>query len=263
MAERCKEGEHFDGLTKSCIRCGMVCRQPLVIPRCASYCESALCTAKPGHYFDRLVKRCVRCAEICGRHPAECSQHCSTPPPVTTKKLLAQVTRQAVITRAPPGLADSTVQLYSLLAVCLGLLLFSLTLALVIFLRGGKAKSSSTRPPKASDHKQKCTVQPGPEFGFPGSQAGRSSKDFPMTSNHPTSREPSDDSIPVETCVCVHCFPDLRVLSQDSGHPQRAPYAFYQPAVLHRARVQNGGPVWTEEGPAGPQMEVQVNAALG
>lgn len=322
MAGSCREGEHFDGLTKSCIPCRMKCRQPPVIPRCASYCgeyilfaetnnvehltlklrfikmpslkswlhrtgcpllrlicftscaffkqESALCVATPGHYFDRLVKKCVRCAKICGRHPAECSHHCSSeypsvldfsfellpglpsklwtqltedklegdwrqrkqqhgtskllqntsgssinvtlifavsqkmlffwcikqwlnqiiaqsflrrpvippaalPSPVTTTRLLAGVTRRVVNTRVPPGLADSTIQLYSLLAACMGLLLFSLSLALVVFLRGGKAKSSETRHPKAGDHKQEHAVQLGQELGHRGSQAGKSS----------------------------------------------------------------------------------------
>ncbi|XP_037547311.1 tumor necrosis factor receptor superfamily member 13B [Nematolebias whitei] len=264
MAGRCREGEHFDGLTKSCIPCRMMCRQPHVIPRCASYCESALCLATPGHYFDRLVKKCVRCAKICGRHPAECSQHCSTlPSPVTSTRLLAGVTRRVVNTRGPPGLADSTIQLYSLLATCMGLLLFSLSLALVLFLRGGKAKSSETRPHKAGDHKQESMVQPGQDLGHPGSQAARSSNDCPSGSNYSSCREPSDDSNPVETCACVHCFPDLRALSQDSARPQRTAFSFYQQAVLHRAHVQKGGPVWTKENLARPQTEVQEDAALG
>ncbi|XP_013877325.1 tumor necrosis factor receptor superfamily member 13B [Austrofundulus limnaeus] len=262
MSARCKEGEHLDGLTRQCIPCRMVCQLSHVIPRCASYCESALCTVKPGHYFDRLVKKCVRCAEICGRHPAECSQYCSTTPhPVPTKRLQAKVTMEVMKNRMPPGLADSTIQLYSLQAVCMGLLLFSLSLALVVFLRRGR--SSSTKPPKASDNKQKCTVQSGQEFGFPDSQTGKSSKDFQTVPNYPNCREPSDDSNPVETCVCVHCFPDLRVLNPDSNRPQRMPYSFYQQAVLHRAHIQNGGSIWTEENLARPQMEVQEEVALG
>lgn len=72
------------------------------------------------------------------------------------------------------------------------------------------------------------------------------STDFVTKLSHPTAREASDDSSPTETCMCVHCFPDLKALGQGNDRPPRAPFSFYPQAVLHRAQVQKGEPVWTE-----------------
>ncbi|KAM4715142.1 uncharacterized protein tnfrsf13b [Anableps anableps] len=264
MGGRCKAGEHQDALTRSCVPCRMLCQQPPASQRCAVYCETALCEAKPGHYYDRLVRRCMKCAEICGKHPAECSPHCPTQSPLaTTKRLSSEVSRQAVNTKLPQGPLDPAIQLYALLAVCVVLLLSSLCLALVVFLRRGKAKNSNTRPTSNKDQKQMSAVQPGQESVFPESQTGRSPKDFPPSSTYPTCREPSEDSYPTETCVCVHCFPDLRGLSQESNRPQRPPYSFYQQGILHRAHIQNGGSLWAGGSLHSSGPEVQQEAAVG
>ncbi|XP_015819205.3 tumor necrosis factor receptor superfamily member 13B [Nothobranchius furzeri] len=211
MEDRCRGGSYLDALIKLCVPCWKVCQEQQVFPKCVSYCDSARCMAKPGHYFDRLVKKCVRCAEVCGKHPAQCSQHCTTPPPVTTKRLLAGVTKQMGNTRTPSE--PIPVPFYPLLALCMALLFSSLCLALVVFLRGGKTKT--TRTTRVHDHGQKCAVQSEQEFGCPTSRAGRSSED-PTCLSYLACREPSDDSIPIETCACVRCFPDLRVLGQDN-----------------------------------------------
>ncbi|MEQ2295159.1 hypothetical protein AMECASPLE_011248 [Ameca splendens] len=265
MGGRCKEGEHLDGLTRSCIPCRMVCQQPPAVPRCAVYCEATLCKAKPGHYYDRLVRRCIKCAEICGKHPAECSPYCTTQsPPATTKRLPFEVSRQAVNTRLPPGLLDPTIQLYALLGVCTMLLFSSLCLALILFHRQGKAKNLNKRSTSTRDEMQKCAVQPGQEeSSCPGGQSGRSPKDFLPSSSLPTYRKPSEDSFPTETCVCMHCFPDLRGLGQDSDRPQRAPYSFYQQGILHRAHIQNGGSLWTGDSLRASGPDVQQEAAMG
>lgn len=71
----------------------------------------------------------------------------------------------------PTALEDSTVLLYSLLALCIVLLFSSLSLALVVFLRGAKTKTSNPGP-KEANHSRERVLQPGQEVGQPG----RSSK---------------------------------------------------------------------------------------
>ncbi|XP_035469416.1 tumor necrosis factor receptor superfamily member 13B [Scophthalmus maximus] len=247
MGGRCPEGQYWDALLKKCMRCGLVCQQPNVTTRCVSYCESANCKMLPGHFYDVLLRKCMRCANVCGKHPAECSHHCqTTSPPATTKRLMGKVTSHVPNSRGlsvPTALEDSSIFLYSLLALCTLLLFSSLSLALAIFLRGSRAKASHPAP-KEAKHNRGCVVRPGEEVGRPGGQLGQTkSKDFVTSSSCPTDREPSDDSSPTETCVCVHCFPDLRALGQGSDRPPRAPLTFFQPPVL--PLVQGAGPLWT------------------
>ncbi|XP_031699092.1 tumor necrosis factor receptor superfamily member 13B [Anarrhichthys ocellatus] len=256
MGRGCHAGQHWDALIRECIGCQAECRQPQVIARCTSYCESAYCKAQAGHYYDMLLKKCVRCADVCGGHPAECSQHCQTPtPPVITKKLLVQVTPHVPTSRGllvPTALEDSTILLYSLLALSMMLLFSSLSLAFAVLLRGARAKTSKPGP-KGANH-----PQPGQEVGQPGKR----SKDLVSNSNHTTDREPSYDSSPTETCVCVHCFPDLKALGQGNDRPLRAPFSFYQQAVLHKSPIQKRGPLWTEENLYTSGLEVQEEAEV-
>uniref|UniRef100_A0A3Q3RFR1 TNF receptor superfamily member 13B n=1 Tax=Mastacembelus armatus TaxID=205130 RepID=A0A3Q3RFR1_9TELE len=237
MDGNCPERQYWDGLVKQCVNCDLVCKQPDEIPRCTSYC-AANCKALPGHYYDGLLRKCVQCSEVCGRHPAECSTHCQMPtPPLTTTKLLDKVTSHRPNSRelsVPIALEDSTIVLYSLLALCMVLLVSSLSLALAIFPKRSRAKPSKPRP-KEADHNQESVIQPGQEVGFPGCQLQQNSKGYSI---RPTDREPSDDSIPTETCVCVHCFPDLKALGQGNDRPLRAPFTFCQQAVPSRAHMQ-------------------------
>ncbi|XP_059180619.1 tumor necrosis factor receptor superfamily member 13B [Centropristis striata] len=243
MGRSCHSGQYWDALLQQCFGCHTVCKHQPVISRCSSYCESAACKARPGHYFDVLLKRCVRCADVCGRHPADCSQHCQRTPPVTTKKLLVQVTSHMQNSggiSVPTALEDSTIVLYSLMALCIVLLFSSLSLAMAVLLRMARAKNSDSGPEEA-DHNMTNLVQPGQEVG------GLGQNDFLTNSNGTTDREPSHDSSPTETCICVHCFPDMKAKDQGNDRPQRTPSSFYQQPFLHRALIQNGGPVWTEE----------------
>lgn len=75
----------------------------------------------------------------------------------------------------PTALGDSTIVLYPLLALCMLLLFSSLFLALVVFLRGTRTKTSKLGP-KEVNHNQECVVQLGQEVGQPGCQLGQSSK---------------------------------------------------------------------------------------
>ncbi|KAM7371179.1 hypothetical protein PAMP_010670 [Pampus punctatissimus] len=242
---------------------------------------SAPCKALPGHYYDLLLKKCLRCAEVCGRHPAECSKHCQTlsshewttespsipsasSPPATLKKILVQVTSHIPNSRGIVATAqeDSTVLLYSFLALCMVFLLSSLCLALAVFLRGARARISK-QGPKTANHTQERVVRPGQEVGQLGGQQQRSSKDSLTNSSRLTDHMPSEDSNPTETCVCVHCFPDLTALAQGSDRPLRAPYSFYQQIDFQQAKIQNGGPVRTEESLHTSGLEVQQEAAVG
>ncbi|XP_034717286.1 tumor necrosis factor receptor superfamily member 13B [Etheostoma cragini] len=265
MGGGCHGGHYWDALLKKCIGCQMQCKQPHIIPKCTSYCESAHCKALLGHYYDALLKTCVRCTKICGSHPAECSQHCqkvsfpSTPRAptthVTTKKLLVEVPSHVPNSRGSSGLTaleDSTILFYSLLALCMLLLFSSLSLASAVLLRRARAKTSKPGP-KEANYNQESAVQQGQEGGRPGHR----SKDFVTNSNHTRDREPSNDSIPTETCVCVHCFPDLKGLGQGNDRPTRAPFSFYQQPVLH------GGPVWAEENLHNSGLEVLQEAEVG
>ncbi|KAL6094671.1 tnfrsf13b [Pungitius sinensis] len=247
MGERCRPGYYWDALIRECIGCQAVCEPPQVVARCASYCESARCKARGGHYYDMLLKKCVRCAEVCGGHPAECSQHChsiSTPTPrVTTKTLLVQG-------GAPAALEDSTIVLYSLLALSMMLLCTSLSLAFVVLMRRARAKTSDPGTKGANQQ------QPGQNVGQP---EGRP-KDLVTNSKATTDREPPYDPSPTETCACVHCFPDLKSLSHGNDRPPAGPFSFYQQAVLHQSAVSQRGPVWTEDNLWSSRLEVQEEA---
>nr|XP_033466696.1 tumor necrosis factor receptor superfamily member 13B [Epinephelus lanceolatus] len=271
MGGSCREGQFWDNLVRRCIGCQTICKDERVDPKCTSYCESAHCKARPGHYYDGLLKKCVKCDEVCGGPPAECSQHCqkiflpSIPQapqvPVTTKKLSVEVMSYMPNSRGtfvPTTLEDSTILLYSLLGLCMVLLFSSLSLALVVFVRKTKAKTSNSGPREAN-HNQESVVQMGQEVGRPG----QSSTDFITNSYRTTDRKPSYDSSPTETCICVHCFPDLKALGQGNDRPPRAPYTFYQQPAIHKAQFQNGGPVWTEENLYTSGMEMQEEPALG
>uniref|UniRef100_A0A8C3AWG1 TNFR-Cys domain-containing protein n=1 Tax=Cyclopterus lumpus TaxID=8103 RepID=A0A8C3AWG1_CYCLU len=222
MDGSCRAGQYRDALIRECIGCQAACKRPHVIARCKGYCESAYCKARAGHYYDMLLKKCVRCAEVCGRHPAQCSQHC--------QNLLVQVTPHVPNSRGlstPTALEDSTILLYSLLALSMMLLFSSLSLAFAVLLRGPRTKTSNPRPKGANHH------QPGQEVGQPGKNA----KDLVTHSNLTAGREPSYDPSPTETCVCVHCFPDLKALGQGNDRPLGAPYTFHQQAVLHESPI--------------------------
>ncbi|KAM3592779.1 uncharacterized protein V6R79_024958 [Siganus canaliculatus] len=264
MAAQCSASHYWDPLIKKCIGCYIECKRPLVASKCISYCEAAKCKAQPGHYYDLLLKKCVKCAEVCGRHPAECSPHCQTsavplPKLLTTAKLEVNVVSHVPYSRGPIALGDPTFLLYPLLALCLSLVFTSLSLALVVFLRGSRIK-----PPKPGSkeikHIQECVVQPGQETAQAGSHLGQRSKDFPTNSRWPIDHEPLDESSPTETCVCVHCFPDLKALRNHPPLP--ASVSLYPQSGLHSAHIPNGGPVCTEGNSDTSGQEVKEGALV-
>ncbi|XP_070707302.1 tumor necrosis factor receptor superfamily member 13B [Pempheris klunzingeri] len=259
MGGGCPYGQYWDFLIKGCLNCHTKCKEVHASARCSSYCESVKCKALFGHYYDGLLKKCVLCYDVCGRHPAECSQHCQTPPSsVTTKTLTTHVPKCSWLSAAT-ALTGSTIVFYSLLTLCMVLLLASFSLAFMTFQRRARRKISNPQP-KEENHNHECVIKPVQRVGQPGGQPRQSSKDFATNASRPADREPSDDSSPTETCVCVHCFPDLKALGQGNDRPLRAPYS---QAVHHGTLIQNGGPIWTEENLYTSEQGVQVEAAVG
>ncbi|XP_061666755.1 tumor necrosis factor receptor superfamily member 13B [Syngnathoides biaculeatus] len=223
MSANCPAGQHWDSLVKKCMQCKLMCQQPLIITKCTKYCVLADCKTLAGHYYDGLLRKCVRCADVCGRHPADCAQHCHSP--ATSKNLLVKVTSQ--VPSVQTALEDPTVLLYVLLALCIGLLLSSLSLALVVFLR---RRSGAQRDP------DQVVSKKGRGSCLQGGQLGPSSADFMFRAS--CAAEPSDESSPTETSVCVHCYPDFTTTG-GSNEPSRAPMNYDHKAVLHHTRMQN------------------------
>uniref|UniRef100_A0A672IJ84 TACI cysteine-rich domain-containing protein n=1 Tax=Salarias fasciatus TaxID=181472 RepID=A0A672IJ84_SALFA len=254
MGGDCSDTQFWDALLKQCTDCQSVCRQQHVVPRCSSYCVSARCKAMHAHYYDPLLKKCINCTKICGRHPADCSQHCPALSPVgTTQTALLRVAPHVPTSGSLLLLEGSAVLLYSLLAVCMLLLFSSLCLALAVLLRGKKAKSADPAPEgitvKESSYTISYSLLPSPFTASPTHPACR------------TGSEAAHDSIPTETCVCVHCFPDLKSPSQANDRPPGARTS-YQSSTPQR--TYNSGPLWTEGSPhsqtQGPVVQVDPGA---
>uniref|UniRef100_A0A3P8WXZ4 TNF receptor superfamily member 13B n=1 Tax=Cynoglossus semilaevis TaxID=244447 RepID=A0A3P8WXZ4_CYNSE len=202
MGGRCPEGQFKDSLLRKCAHCNLICQQKPVVNKCSSFCESAQCRQRPGHYYDGLLKKCVKCAEVCGRHPAQCSDHCVTTSPLLTSKPLRVTSHLPTSSDlSTPVLAESpTLLLYSLLALSLLLLFSSLSIALTVILRRYRTKCS---PPSLT-------------------------ADTAAASDLYADSEPLSESSPTETCVCVHCFPDLKALGQGHDRPPRTQSSLYE-----------------------------------
>ncbi|XP_075996140.1 uncharacterized protein tnfrsf13b isoform X3 [Genypterus blacodes] len=236
MGGRCR------GLITECVSCQLACQDKHVRSSCSDYCEAATCRARPGHYFDRLLKTCIWCSSVCGSHPAECSQFCSTPQPVssTHTPVLFPVTVSVVAAPSvPAALEDPSVLLYSLLALSMVLLLSSLSLALLVFIKAARMKTAKQERQEEEGGREGGAVQPSQEV----SGWRRSSRGAPTNLSlfRPADGELSEDSIPTETCACVQCFPELRAPSTGDDRQQGAAFSFYQQAVHQPALVQKGG----------------------
>lgn len=179
------------------------------------------------------------------------------------------------------GLESSNLFMYSLLALCMVLVATSLSVALAVFPR--RAKKTATTP-ETKKAKQECVVQVGPpraQKGFSGEYVvntnkgadfigsnGTNTQNLPLAAasgthpSRPADREPSEEPNPTETCVCVHCFPDLKALGQSNDRPPRAPFTFYQQAVL-KAATPKGASLWTEDSLYSSGIEVHEEAAVG
>ncbi|XP_061822126.1 tumor necrosis factor receptor superfamily member 13B isoform X1 [Nerophis lumbriciformis] len=238
MGAACPAGQYWDSLVKTCLPCNIMCQQPLVVTRCTDYCALADCTTLPGHYYDALLKKCVTCSDVCGRHPTQCHQHCEAlSVPVTSKNVLVRVPSHLP---NPSGLSveDSSVLVYSLMALCMGLLLASLSVALAIFLRRSKARRST-------DQERVNKACQGVAERGPRDCVARLSG-------------AADGTRPTETSVCVHCFPDFTAVDDERLH--RDPLTH---DVLNHTRIQHQRPLWTADRSHTPTLEVQGGAMVG
>ncbi|XP_029540419.1 tumor necrosis factor receptor superfamily member 13B-like [Oncorhynchus nerka] len=232
MGFGCPEGHFWDGLVRKCLTCQMVCQQPHHHLRCIEYCVSLGCKAVPGQYYDRLLKKCLTCAVVCGNHPSECSHQCQTQQPdlSATLRPVDGTVFQNPTTKGGSllsGVPNSVILVYSLLGFCLALLLLTLSLALLVLLR-----RASARGPRPGATQSSPTQGRGSQEAQEPNQHSKSSKDNLMDPSLPklNSVTAGRSSSPIETCVCVHCFPDLRVPGR--GEKQQRPHlTLYQQAV--------------------------------
>ncbi|CAM4706128.1 unnamed protein product [Leuciscus chuanchicus] len=142
MAQRCGEGQYMDRLVRECVSCGLVCHNnPVTIIRCSEYCEAWRCKAVSGQFYDRLLKKCLKCSEICGGHPSACSDACKNavtqgPVGVSAVPLVTDRGRAVIHTHTPALFSEAL--LFSLLGVCVIVLLFTLTTAILLLIRRAK-----------------------------------------------------------------------------------------------------------------------------
>lgn len=113
-------------------------------------------------------------------NPQDCSHLPPAAPPqptVTTQKLPT-----VPYSRAQTGLEDPTLLLYPLLAISMLLLCSSLSLALVVFLKGARPKILEPAS-KEDNHNQECVVQHIQEVGPPG-QSSKGLCDYGFVRGH-------------------------------------------------------------------------------
>ncbi|KAL0984172.1 hypothetical protein UPYG_G00138080 [Umbra pygmaea] len=230
MALGCPEGQYRDRLVRECLTCELVCQQPHHHLRCTDYCVSLGCKAIPGQYYDRLLKMCMRCAVVCGSHPAECDDQCQTrlpllsssPGPVDRAVILKSNTRGGSF---PKALPNSDILVNSLLGLSLALLLLTLSGIVLVLLRRAKGPwIGATQRQHTQGQEVQVAQEPNPH--------SQSSKDCLLDPSRPKEISVSAGSYsrPTETCVCVHCFPDLRAPAWGEKQ-QVSPRPLYQQAV--------------------------------
>uniref|UniRef100_A0A8C5FEK7 TACI cysteine-rich domain-containing protein n=1 Tax=Gadus morhua TaxID=8049 RepID=A0A8C5FEK7_GADMO len=222
MGKPCRNGTWLYTLIDECVDCEKSCHQPMCTEHCA-----ANCTAMGGHYYDLGRHQCIRCADLCGRHPQECSQYClseypHTPTPPNTNTHTHTV-HSAVL------LPVSIPLLYSLMGLCVLVLLCILGLSLLVFLR--TARKRSPRP-----------VKPGPSVipQLVGNvqQRGRDDGQEPLS---------ACTSNPTESCECTHCFPDLRVPCRGAVGEAKLIYSLHQQTSSSFSSPQHSGTGWGQE----------------
>ncbi|XP_036387959.1 tumor necrosis factor receptor superfamily member 13B [Megalops cyprinoides] len=226
MSAHCGDGQFWDALVRQCLPCERACDQPYRRVRCAEFCVSLRCHARAGSYYDRLLKRCMSCTELCGSHPAECAHACGgeylpqqkVPASAVSPTSLSE-TRPSLRQPPSPGLGGEHqgAVIYSLLGLCLAVLLCTLSLALLVLLwrsRGGRGARSPPREAETSESKHRpsskdCLMEPVVEGWVQG--AGLQKKTRP-------------------TETCMHCFPELRPCRRDDKPP-----TLYQQAAVTAA----------------------------
>lgn len=132
----------MDRLLRDCVSCSMTCHSVIPI-RCSQYCVSWNCKAVSGQFYDTLLKKCLQCSELCGSHPEVCADACRSSGAVflTQRPDVGGSAVQLVPGRgrALSGSAlYSEALLYSLLGLCIIVLMFTLTAAVLLLLQRAK-----------------------------------------------------------------------------------------------------------------------------
>ncbi|CAL8309514.1 unnamed protein product [Boreogadus saida] len=250
MGRPCPNGTWLYTLIDECVACETLCHQPMCTEHCA-----ANCTAMGGHYYDLGLHQCVRCADLCGRPPQECSQYCLTTPlptiptPTPTPTPTTTTTTTTTSTCGPghsqvhsAGLLPVSIPLlYSLMGLCVLVLLCILGLSLLVFLR--TARKRSPRP-----------VKPGPVavpqlVGRNVQQGGRDDGEGGGGEDGRMYKQPLSacTSNPTESCECTHCFPDLRVPCRGAVGEAKLIYSLHQQTSSSFSSPQHSGTGWGQE----------------
>ncbi|XP_051969213.1 tumor necrosis factor receptor superfamily member 13B-like [Xyrauchen texanus] len=197
MVQSCREGQYLDMLVQKCVSCSMVCHKPLILTRCSQYCVVWRCKAVSSQFYDTLLKKCLKCSELCGSHPSVCSEVCkNTDAAAVMPNGMSAV--QLFNTKGhsvPRAELYSEALLYSLLGLCIAVLMCTFTAAILVLLK------------RAKGHQQP-------------NKHGQSSNDSLMARAEDVSQGRVNQDRPKATETCVYCFSDH----------QRAPHVLYQQA---------------------------------
>nr|XP_017213984.1 tumor necrosis factor receptor superfamily member 13B [Danio rerio] len=175
MTHTCADGQFMDRLLIKCVSCDLRCAEPEPHKQCAEYCEVWRCRAVSGQFYDALLKKCLQCSDLCGTHTPACEHICSDPP----------------VTGRGRTVSGSPLLLYALLGVCVTVLMFSLSAAVLTLLM---RRNKHTQIP--DEHKQQTSED--------SLVAGSDEVSQEEGSVHHHHHHPQDRPRATETCV--YCF---------------------------------------------------------
>ncbi|XP_051790076.1 tumor necrosis factor receptor superfamily member 13B isoform X1 [Erpetoichthys calabaricus] len=143
----CPQQQYWDSLVRRCVPCSAMCHlQPPL--RCSRFCESLKCTKAADTFYDELLRRCIPCSQLCGQHPSQCGALCQGH--ATGWTPLRQLVGSKVV--KPMAGEEHRLLVASLLGVGLGVLIFSLSIAVVMLWRlsrrAAPRKETSGQPPE-------------------------------------------------------------------------------------------------------------------
>lgn len=193
------------------------------------------CKAVSGQFYDRLLKKCLKCSEICGSHTSACADACTNAVSVTRGPVRVSAV-PLVTSRGRAGIHTpalfSEVLLFSLLCVCVTVLLFTLTTAILMLIRRAKHQQhqQDTSKQQHNQHNQHNQNNQNNQHN----QHAQSSKDYLMTRADEVNQD-QDRSRATETCV--YCFSDHTVaphtLYQQAGENNSLHTHTHHPALTH------------------------------
>ncbi|KAG2455427.1 CSN3 protein, partial [Polypterus senegalus] len=110
--------------------------------------KSLKCTKAAGTFYDELLRRCIPCSQLCGQHPTQCRALCQGRAAGGTP--LRQLVGSKVA--KPMAVEEHQLLVASLLGMGLGVLIFSLSIAVVMLWRlsrrAAPRKETARQPPE-------------------------------------------------------------------------------------------------------------------